>query len=233
MVQHREAFEPHRLDPWQDPSVPAFQKWLDRVEERCPVGRLLDVGCAFGTFLIVAAERGWEVHGVEVSRYAAAIAAERGLGPVFEGRFEAFDGSARSFDLVTFWDSIEHVDDPVESLRRARRLLRPDGFVLIATDNFDCLVADVAALAYRATWGHLRYPVERVFIDRNRTYFTLGTLRAALRHTGFQEVACEKMEYPLTKISASPVERWALQAFYAAAAKLGRQAQVTVLARPA
>jgi SAM-dependent methyltransferase len=135
---------------------------------------------------------------------------------------------------VTFWDSLEHVAEPRRDLAAARRLLRPGGLLLVTTDNFDCLVADLAAAAYRATLGALAYPVERVFIDRNFAFFTDRTLRRLIAAAGFDELWLEKMEYPLAKIRLGAIERLALRAIYAAAAVTGRQAQVTLLAeRPA
>src|SRR5690606_39988294 len=110
------------------------------------------------------------------------------------------------------------------------RLLRPGGLIVIATDNFDCLVADIGVAMYRATGRRIRYPVERVFIDRNRTYFTDETLTALLRQLGFKIVYSEKMEYPLQKIRTNLIERAVLAALYAAAYVTHRQAQVTVFA---
>jgi ubiquinone/menaquinone biosynthesis C-methylase UbiE len=135
------------------------------------------------------------------------------------------------FDVITFWDSIEHVANPVDALRSARRLLRRGGLLVIATDNFDCVVADISAALYRMTRGRCRYPVERVFIDRNRTYFTERSLNAVLGQLDCQVVYSEKMEYPLQKIRTNPVEWAALAAIYTISHLARRQAQVTVFAQ--
>ena len=226
----REAFEAQFGDYMKDRSVPVYDRWLARIEERMRPGRILDIGSALGTFLKVAEKRGWKPEGVEISRFASEFAREKRGLTVYNGDLEQFPGAAGSFDVVTFWDSIEHVTHPEENLRTAVRLLRPGGVLLVATDNFDCLVGDVARIAYRVSFGAIRYPMERVFISPNRSFFTDSTLRAVLSACGAKVVVLEKMEYPLDKIRTNWAERLILKSFYGAAHVLGRQAQVTVLA---
>jgi 2-polyprenyl-3-methyl-5-hydroxy-6-metoxy-1,4-benzoquinol methylase len=178
----------------------------------------------------MARDRGFEPRGVEISQFASSFARERRGLEVFTGDLESYAAGDGSFDVVTFWDAIEHVTHPLENLRTARRLLRRGGLLLLTTDNFDCLVADVARIAYHASGGLVRYAMQRVFIDANRSYFTDSTLRATLGATGFRVSVLEKMEYPIDKIRTNPLERLVLRAFYGAAAVLHREAQVTVLA---
>jgi 2-polyprenyl-3-methyl-5-hydroxy-6-metoxy-1,4-benzoquinol methylase len=229
-VLQQEAFQAQFEDYALDPSAPVFRRWLEAIERRVPRGRILDVGSALGTFLRIAADRGWAEQGVEISRFAAEFAREkRGLS-VFNGDLESYPGEEGSFDVVTFWDSMEHVTHPRENLAKAVRLLRPGGLMLLATDNYDCLLCDVARSAYRASFGAIRYPMERVFIAPNRSYFTERTFRRFLEDGGLRIVGFEKMEYPLEKIKAGAAERLVLRAFYGAARLLNRQAQMTVLA---
>lgn len=229
-VRHQEAFKAQYGDYMKDPSATVYEHWLERLEAMVPAGRILDVGSALGTFLKIAERRGWKPQGVEISKFAADFARnERGL-PVFHGDLEAFDGADASFDVVTFWDSIEHVTHPLENMRTAARLVRPGGRILLTTDNFDCLIADVARLSYRMSFGAVRYAMERVFIAPNRAFFTEATLRSMLERCGLKVVVFEKMEYPLAKIRTNPLEYLVLRSFYGAAALLHRQAQVTVIA---
>lgn len=229
-VLQQEAFEAQFDDYERDPSAPVYRRWLQKIEERVPPGKILDVGSALGTFLKIAAGRGWKPQGVEISRFAAEFAREKLGLTVFNGDLQDFAGEDGEFDVVTFWDSIEHVTRPRENLQTAARLLRPGGLMLLSTDNFDCLVGDVSRLAYRLSLGRFRYPMERVFIEPNRSYFTEKTFRSALESCGLRMTTFEKVEYPLEKIKTSLVERWILKGFYGAAHLLNRQAQMTVLA---
>jgi 2-polyprenyl-3-methyl-5-hydroxy-6-metoxy-1,4-benzoquinol methylase len=230
LEQHHAAFHPQLEDYMQDPSAQVFQRWLRRIEEKLPVGRILDVGSALGTFLKISERRGWAPQGVEISRFAAEFAREKRDIPIFNGDLEDFPCENETFDVVTFWDSLEHVTHPLENLKKAARLIRKGGCVLVATDNYDCLLSDTARLAYRLSLGKIRYPMERIFIDRNRSYFTESTLRAFLKACGLNILFLEKMEYPLDKIPTNRAERLILRGFYGAARLLGREAQVTVLA---
>ena len=230
-VLHKEAFAAQFEDYRQDPSAPVFLARLDQIEDRVGVGTVLDVGPGLGTFLRLAHDRGWSVEGVEVSAFAAQFARQTHQLPVFTGDLTAFAASTgRTFDVITFWDSIEHVGEPRQVLEAARRLLRPGGLMVIATDNFDCLIGDLAAALYRLTAGRFRYPVARVFIDRNRTYFTEASLRGLLKRLQLEVVFSEKMEYPLEKIRTTALERAVLGGMYGLARLTRRQAQLTLFA---
>ena len=224
------AFEQQFGDYTKDPSAPVFARWLDRIAAQGGKGLVLDVGSALGTFLKIAESKGFRPEGVEISKFAADFAREKRGLTVFNGDLEQFAGKDGSFYTVTFWDSIEHVTHPLQNLKTARRLLRPGGVLLLTTDNFDCLVADVARLMYAGSLGAVTYAMERVFIAPNRSYFTEATMRALLPKCGFRVVELEKMEYPIDKIRTNPMERLILGAFYGAAHLMNRQAQITVLA---
>jgi len=137
-------------------------------------GRLLDVGCALGDFLIEAKDAGWDVAGVEISHYAAQRARERGLR-VSAGRIEYLDLPAASFDVITLYDSIEHMTDPVATLAAVRRLLVPGGLVHLVTPN----VGGLQSRALGRFWYHFK-PGEHLF------YFTPDTLRATLERSGLR-----------------------------------------------
>jgi 2-polyprenyl-3-methyl-5-hydroxy-6-metoxy-1,4-benzoquinol methylase len=230
-VQHKEAFAQQLEDYRLDPSLPVFARRLSQIEQAIGVGRVVDVGPGLGTFLRVARDRGWHAEGVEMSTFASDFIRKTHQLDVFTGELTEFaQHTAQAFDLITFWDSVEHVAQPLEVLQAARRLLSPSGYLVIATDNFDCLVADIGVALYRASGGRVRYPVERVYIDRNRTYFTERSLLTLLGRLGLRVVYSEKMEYPLRKIRATVIERAALATIYAAARLTRRQAQLTLFA---
>src|SRR5688500_125991 len=75
--RHRDAFEAQFDDYLRDPSAGVYDAWLRRIEARVKPGRILDVGSALGTFLTIAASRGWTPQGVEISRFAAEFARQR------------------------------------------------------------------------------------------------------------------------------------------------------------
>ncbi len=149
--------------------------------ERMPptgTGRLLDVGCGLGYFLERAGAAGWDVAGVEPSAAWANVAAER-IGPqrVLAGTADdpALDG--QRFDLITAWDVIEHVFDPLPFLSRLARLLADGGRLFLRTPNLD-YVLPVYRLRRRAGHDVELGPLNHV------VYFTARTLAAALDRVG-------------------------------------------------
>jgi len=90
-------------------------------------GRLLDVGCATGSLVKHAIERGWQAQGVEPSAEAAAHARALGL-EVFQGDLLAARLPAATFDLVYMGDVLEHVPDCRAVAAEAVRVLKPGGW---------------------------------------------------------------------------------------------------------
>lgn len=163
---HR-AFDPEE-------NLARWRAQLDRMEPFRRLGRVLDVGCATGFFLAAAQRCGWEAMGVEISPYAAQRAQEEFGIPVVVGTLPETKLSSNAFDVVTFWDTIEHLQDPVDCLREARRLLRPGGLAALSTPNLDSLT--LALL--RGEWRAIA-PNEHIY------YFTPRTLTRALVTAGF------------------------------------------------
>jgi SAM-dependent methyltransferase len=135
-----------------------FARHLDRVDGLVRPGRLLDVGCATGDFLKVAAERGWDAVGVDPSpaREQALAAGARLVGRTVDDA----DVAPHSLDLITFWDVLEHLPDPVASLRRARQLLGPGGLVAATVPNAGSAVARLSGrrwFGYKTAGEHLQF----------------------------------------------------------------------------
>jgi 2-polyprenyl-3-methyl-5-hydroxy-6-metoxy-1,4-benzoquinol methylase len=98
-------------------------------------GQVLDVGCGSGELLGHFAARGWTTYGIDPSGAAVAAAARRGAA-VHEGTLFDHPWEEERFTAITFQHSLEHVEDPVGSLERARSLLEPGGVLAIAVPNW-------------------------------------------------------------------------------------------------
>ncbi len=108
-----------------------------------PHGRILDVGCGNGTWLMKMAALGWEVAGVEPGLQAAQAAQAAGLA-VQHGTLETVDYAPGSFDVVRIWHVLEHVPQPLATLRQAYRLLKPGGQLIIGVPNIGGWLARLA-----------------------------------------------------------------------------------------
>lgn len=140
--------------------------------------RLLDVGCASGLFLeTMQAQSGWQVEGVELNVRAARAVTERLGVPVFAGPVEQACFPDASFDAITLWDVLEHLYDPVATLRRLRPMLRPGGAVFLRVPNAASYVARLCG----RYWSGYDLP-------RHMTLFTPRTLSRALAAAGFSRL---------------------------------------------
>lgn len=95
-------------------------------------GRILDIGAGTGDFLLVAKENDWQTIGVEPSEKAKTIAINKGVSFV-ENTAELEN---HSFDVITMWHVLEHVPNLDNQIKELKRLLKPNGSLIIAVPNF-------------------------------------------------------------------------------------------------
>src|SRR5918993_5127667 len=135
-----------------------------RVSDRRP--RILDVGCGTGANLLMLSKYG-DAEGVDVSEDALAFCRERGLDKVKLGAGEELPYDDATFDLVTAFDVVEHMDDDLAGLSEMRRVLRPGGRVLLFVPAFMFL------------WG------VQDDVSNHRRRYRLSELRRVLEEAGF------------------------------------------------
>jgi SAM-dependent methyltransferase len=138
-------------------------------------GSLLDVGCGAGDFLeVLQMQSGWQVTGLEPNPDAAAYAQRVRHLKVVTGTLPYSEFPNSSFDIVTMWHVFEHVPNPSEILNEARRLLKPDGVLIVGLPVADSAEAEW----FGSSWAG--YDVPRHFITYTRSSFV-----ELLRHNGF------------------------------------------------
>ena len=159
--------------------VPKFQ--ISNFKSQVPQ-RALELGCSHGAFLQQLRDQDWECLGIEPAAEAARRAAERGFA-VQVGTLESVVAAdpqtfaPGSFDAVFAWMVIEHLHDPVATLRLARELLKPEGLLLFNVPNFGCW----EWRAFGRFWHALDFP-------RHLQQFTVTSLRQLLHASGFELV---------------------------------------------
>lgn len=121
--------------------------------------RILDVGASSGAWLEVASARGCRTTGVEIGAVTAAGARSRGLdvrtGTLGEAVGTLGEGQ---YDLITFWDVLEHLRDPRQELAMARRLLTADGLVAATFPNVEGLYPQLTYRLLARPTGVWEYP---------------------------------------------------------------------------
>ncbi|NDQ56076.1 MAG: glycosyltransferase [Acidipila sp.] len=162
-----------------DGRIRTFTHHLHDLTRYTSPGRVLDVGCYVGVFLDCARDAGWKTFGAEPSAWAARRANEKGH-TVVHAPLRKANLAAESFDLVTLWDVIEHLHDPLGQLKEAYRLLRPGGIFVLSTMDAGCTFARLAGR--RWPW----------FMRMHLYYFTPGTVTKFLQAAGFEVITIER-----------------------------------------
>lgn len=126
-------------------------------------GRLLDVGAGNGIFMQQIRDLGWDVIGVEQDQIAATLAEEEFGLKVLSGSFDDLLLETESFDVITMDHVIEHLPDPIKSLRKAYHLLKPGGFIALMTPNLE----SYGHVKFKGTWLHLDPPRHFYLFSRN------------------------------------------------------------------
>ncbi|MEE9118704.1 MAG: class I SAM-dependent methyltransferase [Calditrichia bacterium] len=125
----------HKKAVWYDAKIKLFEKNLRKIEKLSSKGRLLDVGCGYGTFLKMAADMGWRVSGVELSSSACKYASETlGLN-IFKGTLKNARFQDNYFDVVTLWGVLELLNNPSDELLEINRILKSGGLLVFRTRN--------------------------------------------------------------------------------------------------
>lgn len=154
------------------------RKHLALVEAHHPEpGRLLDIGCASGLFAAAARARGWQACGADASGWMVERARERHPGVRFEaGTLESLAFPPESFDVLTLFDVLEHVDAPQAALGRLRGWLRPGGLLFLSVPNAESWIARLMG----RRWVLL--------LREHLWYFSPRTLAKLLERAGYELV---------------------------------------------
>ena len=120
--------------------ITIMERWMGPAAHR---RRLLDVGAAYGYFLDEA-RAGFAGAGIEPAPAAAAHARNDLRLDVWTGNLENAAIAPGSLDVVTLWDVIEHLADPLDALTRVRTLLRTDGWIFLTTGDRSAPLARLA-----------------------------------------------------------------------------------------
>ena len=137
----------------------------------------LDVGCGLGFLLDVAFDEGFKVSGVEFSRAAIEFIQAKYTFPVQYGLLSEVAFSEK-FSVVSLFDVVEHVIDPVSDLKKLRDIIAPGGYLLIQTMDSRSFMSRLLGKKledFRRTREHLYF-------------FSKKSMAAVLEHCGWEVV---------------------------------------------
>jgi len=146
----------------------ALRNKVKLINAKSVKGKLLDIGAGTGDFLITAKNDGWITTGIEPSNKAKAIAISKGV--FFAEKLSDLEGQL--FDVITMWHVLEHVPDLDVYISELKRLLKPDGTILIAVPNFKSFDANYYGrfwAAYdvpRHIWHFSKTAIQKLFAEK-------------------------------------------------------------------
>jgi ubiquinone/menaquinone biosynthesis C-methylase UbiE len=204
VAAHYESVDPHRKVAGSKKSF--FTHALEKIDQPGNDRKsLLDVGCGYGYFLRLAADRNWEVTGVEIAQDAVGVARNTiGKENIHHGNLRSASLPPQHFDAVTLWDVLVLAQDPAEDLSECFRILKPGGTVGLRVRNVTF-----------QRWLHrlyvplqpvlMRIGVKRPYVFHPRNFSTKA-LQALLNRIGYTDIRITNS--PLTKGDPYETVQW-------------------------
>ncbi len=173
LTKHYEGYS--RNDYLSPLTIKRYNELLDGFEAYRKTNKILDVGCGIGYFLEEAKRRGWEVYGTEFTDEAIKICENKGIG-CEKGVLNPNNYELETFDIITSFEVIEHIQNPVKEINNFSKLLRKGGLVYVTTPNFNSLLR----FKLKEKYNVITYP-------EHLSYYTPKTLNNLFKSLNFQK----------------------------------------------
>ncbi|MDI6717448.1 MAG: class I SAM-dependent methyltransferase [Patescibacteria group bacterium] len=148
--------------------IATSKKYLKAVKKYKEKGKLLDIGCAFGYLLEAAEESGFDIYGVELSRFSSDFAQKKFVSKIFNGELKEAKFPENNFDVIVMSDLLEHIPKPVEFLIEVKRIIKKDGVIVIITPDTDSFSRKILR---PDNWFH--YKLEHLFYYNKKSLSNL------------------------------------------------------------
>jgi 2-polyprenyl-3-methyl-5-hydroxy-6-metoxy-1,4-benzoquinol methylase len=172
-------------------TIKRYNEILDGFESVRKTNRLLDVGCGIGYFLEVAKKRGWEVFGTEFTDQAIEICESKGIA-MKKGVLDIHNYPAESFDVITSFEVIEHINTPNAEIQNMYSLLRKGGLLYVTTPNFNSTLRYYLGGKYNV----IGWP-------EHLSYYTPATLKKLMLNHGLKVKYVHSTGISLTRFLSS------------------------------
>ena len=187
-------------------------------------GKVLDIGCGYGYFLAACREKGYDIHGLDFSDWAAHHARDRIGIPLTIGPLDEVSFPENSFDVITMWHSLEHMSDPREAVSRANSWLKDDGLLVVDVPNY----TGTDARNLKEEWNGWDPPYHFY-------HFTPQALTSFLGKFGFrvirkkdyhsETIKASLKKYPLINLIARPISKFYSGHSFAVVTRLKKSAE--------
>lgn len=159
-----------------------FESQLARIEEVLTPGRCIDIGCGMGLFVKAALAHGWDAFGTDPSE-AAVRRAEAIAGPGCIIQATSPSSLGGTFELITMWDVLAHVDELDKTLAMVKQKLSRNGLFIVKTPHHsDRLFARVRTISRL----NKKRGDQILHLPRQLNHFTPDSLTAVLELHGLK-----------------------------------------------
>jgi len=137
-------------------------------------GMLLDVGSAYGYFVELTLQNGFDAYGFDPSSHAVSHALKEVRNRIYQHSVSEASYKKQSFDVISMLDVFEHLSDPISDLKKLSSFLKDDGIIVIATGE----TGSLAARLLKRRWTFY-IPPQHLF------FFNKKTITETLQRAGF------------------------------------------------
>lgn len=184
--ENKKGFIPRLYE--QVKSINLKHKYKIATNGKC-IGNLLDIGCGVGDFLHTAEQHGWQCTGVEPSDDAKTIARKRIKAEILSSE-DLERIPSETFDVITMWHVLEHVDNLKWQIAQLQRLIKKDGRIVIAVPNHKAYDATF----YKEKWAAYDVP-------RHLNHFNKETLVKIFKTKDLSLIKTDKLRWDAYYIS--------------------------------
>ncbi|MBM77813.1 MAG: hypothetical protein CL846_04970 [Crocinitomicaceae bacterium] len=189
LIDHYDGYG--RNDYLSPITIKRYNELLDEFEKFRKNGKIIDVGCGIGYFLEEAKKRGWEVYGTEYTDEAIKICKRKGI-TMQQGKLNPNNYNLEEFDIITSFEVLEHINNPIEELSNFYKILRKGGLVYLTTPNFN----SISRYYLKSNYNVITYP-------EHLSYYTPKTIKYLFKKLNFKTLKIETTGISITRIKTS------------------------------
>ncbi len=167
---------------------PTSKIYLDEINKELknriyPSGtNLVDIGCGIGYFLYIAKQNNYKVLGIDISKWASKYAKEKFDIDVIAGNFLEMNIKENEYDIVTLWQTIEHLPNPNDFIKKIFFILKPGGYICIATPDVNSWIA----MFYKKHWNCF-------MPDEHISLFNFNSMKTILELNNYNPITIKRI----------------------------------------
>jgi 2-polyprenyl-3-methyl-5-hydroxy-6-metoxy-1,4-benzoquinol methylase len=173
-----------KIKSTQQASLNWYEKYFLKNIKSFGSGNILEIGCSVGRFLFGCKKNGWKIHGLDIS--SKAIELSKDLlpdGDFHVGIIEKSKWQEESFEAITCWEVIEHVDDPFIFISKVKGLLLNNGIFACSTPDWD-------------SWVIRRQPRKNYWPPYHNWFFCEKSIKALFNRASLKIIKIKRNPFP-------------------------------------